>query len=60
MNAQQALMLVRDKYLEEQRGVTTGPKVEEYKQACKEYPAMMTTAHYLWALELAKSTPSQR
>lgn len=60
MNAQQALMLVREKYLEEQQDITSGPKAEEYSRACEEYPAMMTTAHYLQALELAKSMSSQR
>ena len=57
MNAQQALMLVREKYLEEQKGITTGLKADEYKRACEEYPAMMTTAHHLWAMELAKNMP---
>jgi hypothetical protein len=59
MNARQALMLVRDKYLDEQKGITTGPKVDQYRQACEKYPAWMTTAHYLWAFEIAKSVPSQ-
>jgi len=54
MNAQQALLLVRDKYLEEQQGISNGPKAEQYRQACKEYPAMMTTAHYLWHSSLLR------
>jgi len=57
MNAREALALVRDKYLEEQQGTMTGPKAEKYRQACEKYPAMMTTAHHLWAIELAKNTP---
>jgi hypothetical protein len=57
MNPQEALMLVREKYLEEQQGITSGPKVDEYKHACEEYPAMMTTAHHLWAMEIAKGLP---
>ena len=55
MNAQEALMLVREKYLEEQKGITTGGTTEKYKRACQDYPALMTTAHYLWARELSKN-----
>lgn len=58
MKIQQALILVREKYLEEQKGVSTGPKTEEYKRACEVYLATMTTAHYLWAMELAKGMSS--
>jgi len=54
MTTQEALLLVREKYLEEQKGVTDSPKAKEYKQACEKFPATMTTAHYLWARELAK------
>ncbi len=57
MNLKQALMLVREKYLEEQKGVATGAKADQYERACEEYPAMMTTAHYLWATECAKDLP---
>ena len=55
MNTPQALKLVREKYLEEQKGVTTGPKADEYKRACEEYPATMITAHYLWVMQLEKN-----
>jgi hypothetical protein len=54
MNAHEALMLVREKYLEELKSVTSGDNADKYKRACLEYPALMTTAHHLWAVELAK------
>lgn len=57
MNIQEALMLVREKYLEEEKGITTGEKADQYKRACGDYPAIMTTAHHLWARELAKNLP---
>ncbi len=58
MNANQALMLVREKYLEEQKDITNGTKADKYNEACKKYPAMMKTAHYLWARELSKNLPA--
>ena len=57
MNLQQALMLVRKKYMEEQKSITSEETAARYERARKEYPATMITAHHLWALELAKSTP---
>jgi len=57
MGPQEALLLVREKYLEEAQEITTGDKAEEYKRACEEYPAMMTIAHHLWAREVAKNLP---
>jgi hypothetical protein len=57
MNGRDALMLVREKYLEEEKGITTGKKADEYKRACEQYPAQMTTAHYIWARELTKNLP---
>lgn len=57
MNLGQAMLLVREKYLEEEKGVTTGKKAEQYKRANEEYPAMMTAAHHLWARELMKTLP---
>ncbi|MFX0202198.1 MAG: hypothetical protein ACFFCW_39305 [Candidatus Hodarchaeota archaeon] len=57
MNIREALMLVREKYLEEEKGITNGGKADQYKRACEDYPAMMTTAHHLWAGELAKNLP---
>jgi hypothetical protein len=57
MNIREALMLVREKYLEEQKGIKTGSTADQYRLACEEYPAMMTTAHHLWAIELAEKMP---
>ena len=57
MNLQDALLLVREKYLEEQRQVTTGPTSERYLKACKDFPATMNVAHELWARELSKGLP---
>ena len=54
MKAQQALRLVREKYLQELEDVTTGPTTDQYNDACKKYPALMKTAHYVWARELSK------
>jgi hypothetical protein len=31
MNGREALMLVREKYLEEEKGITSGKKADEYK-----------------------------
>ena len=55
MNAQEALMLVREKYLEELKSITTGDNADKYKRACQEYPALMTMSHHLWARELSKN-----
>jgi hypothetical protein len=57
MNQRDALMLVREKYIEEQQGISSGKTTEEYKRACEQYPATMATVHYLWARELAKNLP---
>jgi len=57
MGPHETLALVREKYIEEQEGITTGDKAEEYRQACEDYPAMMAVAHHLWAREVAKNMP---
>ena len=57
MNPQQALALVRAKFAEEQKGITTGKVAEQYRQACDAYPAQMTTAHHVWAREIIKGLP---
>jgi len=57
MDPQKALLLVREKYIEETKGITTGKTTEEYQKACKEYPALMTTAHYIWGREMTKNLP---
>lgn len=58
MDLREALLLVRAKYLEEQKGRTSGAKADEYKSAQKEFPATMAVAHHVWAQELAKQQPS--
>lgn len=55
MTIQQAVTLVREKYGEEERGVTAGFAAERYRRACQEYPAMMITAHYHWANEVSRA-----
>ncbi|MGH9785396.1 MAG: hypothetical protein ACRD88_14555 [Terriglobia bacterium] len=57
MNPHQALALVRAKFLEEQKRITTGKVAEQYRHACDEYPAQMTTAHHVWAREITKGLP---
>jgi hypothetical protein len=58
MNPRDALMLVREKYLEEQKGITSGAVADRYRQACAQFPAIMSTAHYLWAMEMGKGMPN--
>jgi mannose/cellobiose epimerase-like protein (N-acyl-D-glucosamine 2-epimerase family) len=53
MTLQQALALVREKYREEEQGLTGGLTADRYRRACQDYPAMMITAHYHCAAELA-------
>jgi hypothetical protein len=57
MTLQEALLLVRAKYLEEQNSVVDSPTADEYKQACEKFSATMTVAHHLWARELMKGLP---
>jgi hypothetical protein len=57
MTAQQALLLVRSKWLEERKGQPAKSEIsEQYAKACEEFPAQMQTAHVLWAFELQKGT----
>lgn len=56
MTLQEALLLVRDKYLEEQNGVAESSTADRYKQACEKFPATMTVAHHYWAKEVIKSS----
>lgn len=57
MDLQQALSLVREKYQEEQKGIITGEKAEQYDQVFEEYPVTMTIAQYILAIELSKNMP---
>ena len=54
MKLQQALMLVRNKIDEEHKDITTSDMAEKYIIAYKEYPALMTVAHFLYARNLEK------
>jgi hypothetical protein len=54
MTLQEALLLVREKYSEEQKGVIDSLTADKYKQACEKFPSTMTAAHHLWARELMK------
>jgi hypothetical protein len=56
MTIQQARTLVREKYADEERGITSGLAGERYRRACQEYPAMMITAHYHWANEVSRTS----
>ncbi len=55
MNIQEALILVRNKYLEEQKGVIDSNTTENYNKACKDYPATLKIAHIVFALEFSKT-----
>ena len=57
MDARQALLLVREKWLEEQQGTIEGVTADRYHEACARFPALMTIAHHLWARELWKDLP---
>lgn len=57
MDAHEALLLVRAKYLEERSGVTNGPAAKWYQEAEKKFPAAIAAANSLWARELAKDLP---
>jgi len=57
MGLHDALTLVRTKYLEEQKGVTSSPTADRYRQAIQDFPATLAVAHQLWARELAKGLP---
>lgn len=57
MDARQALLLVREKWLEEQQGTLDGAIADRYHEACTRFPALMTVAHHLWARELWKDLP---
>ncbi len=54
MDIGDALRLVKDKYVEEEKGVTTGKLANKYKDACNQYPVLMATAQHIWAKELSK------
>lgn len=55
MTLEKAMMLVKQKYLEETQGDGDGPVAGDYRDACELFPALMATAHHLWAREVAKT-----
>jgi hypothetical protein len=57
MDLRSALLLVREKYIEETNGTKDGPKTAQYVKACQDFPALMNVAHHLWARELMKGMP---
>lgn len=58
MDAQQALVLVRNKFAEETKGVSESELAAKYRDACQKWPVLMSTAHYIWAQGFAKkATP---
>lgn len=62
MNLHDAILLVREAYLEEQKGVVNGSKGQQYRRALQDYPVTMATALHMWAAEVMKpgSSSSQR
>lgn len=54
MDAQQALVLVRNKFAEETKGVSESELAAKYRDACQKWPVLMNTAHYIWAQGFAK------
>lgn len=54
MDAQQALVLVRNKFAEETKGITESELATKYRDACLKFPVLMNTAHYIWAQGFAK------
>jgi len=54
MDAQQAVVLVRKKFLEEAKGLSESDLVTRYHDACQKFPVLMNTAHYVWAQGFAK------
>ena len=54
MDPTQALTLVRQKYLEEIKGISAGETAARYAEACRQFPALMSVAHQCLARELAK------
>lgn|GEM_PF-1713441 len=57
MTLSDALYLVRQKHLDERDGKHDGPIADKYQQALAAYPATMTIAHLLFALEAHATMP---
>jgi hypothetical protein len=56
MKLNEAMILVRDKYLEEQKGPGGSSFLNKYNAAWKQFPATMRIAHHLFAVEMAKTS----
>ncbi len=49
MQLNEAIVLVRETYLEEQKGVVNGSKAQRYRRALQDYPVTLATALHIWA-----------
>lgn len=52
MQLRDALLLVRETYLEEQKGIVNGARGQQYRRAIQDYPATMATALEMWVAEV--------
>lgn len=52
MTLQEAVHLIKTKYLEEQQGVTDGPAAKRWESALLAYPVTMSTAQIVWGHEV--------
>lgn len=55
MDLQQAVMLIRSTFTEEQKGDKGGDNSIKYKKALEEYPVIMATAMAIWCNENTKT-----
>lgn len=57
MQMSEALVLVREKFMEEQGRKKIDPDIAvQYERACKELPATMKIAHVCWGNEFSKNS----
>jgi hypothetical protein len=56
MKIHEAILLLRNKFLEEQRGVSESLLASQYQSALKEFPAVMAVAHHIFAGEVTKTS----
>ena len=54
MKASEALMLVKEKQMEEQDDITESELADRYRDAVEKYPVLMSMANIIWAMEVAK------
>lgn len=54
MTTGEALILLREKYIEEHDGISTGETTARYQDACRRFPVAMAVAHHCFALEKQK------